>query len=442
MSDVIPSIAKAGQSAPVGGKSDSGSYDVSLAWTGLIPNRTADAIFGFDKAQTFTQFRQAAKDFAVPAQNLVYADVNGHIGYQAPGQVPIRASATDGTPPGFWPAPGWDSRYDWKGFVPFDQLPTSFDPPEGYLVAANQAVTAGTTPFLTTEWDYGYRSQRIRDLINASKKVTPQRMAQIQGDSRDDFAPVLVKRLLAIDLKNDSFTAEAQQLLKGWDYTTPSDKSRSSAAAAYFNAVWKNVLELTYNDELPDDLKADGGAQWREAVTVMLNSPRDSWWDNKQTPGVLEGRDEILRQALVQARLDLTRKLGKNPSTWEWGRLHRLELTHKLGGDGVPGYVRALFNRGPWEMRGGSAIVDANGWDASTGYDVSWAPSMRMIVDLGNLDASRWVNQTGASGHPFNPHYDDQVQAWVDNRSFTWPFSPRAVRATAQDELTLVPGQG
>jgi len=174
----------------------------------------------------------------------------------------------------------------------------------------------------------------------------------------------------------------------------------------------------------------------------MLNSPRDSWWDNKQTPGVLEGRDEILRQALVQARLDLTRKLGKNPSTWEWGRLHRLELTHKLGGDSVPGYVRALFNRGPWDMRGGSAIVDANGWDASTGYDVSWAPSMRMIVDLGNLDASRWVNQTGASGHPFNPHYDDQVQAWVDNRSFTWPFSPKAVRASTQDELTLVPGQG
>jgi len=439
LSDVIPSVAQVGTTALVQGKADVSAYDVSLAWTGLLPGHTADAIFKINTATDFAQFRDAAKDFAVPAQNLLYADTAGHIGYQAPGQVPIRASSTAGAPPGYWPAPGWDPAYDWKGFVPFEQMPTAYDPPEGYIVAANQAVTASQTPFLTTEWDYGFRSQRIRDLITATPKVTPERMSQIQGDTRNGFAPVLVKALLAVKLDNDPFTKEGQKLLRSWNYSQPTGKSPSSAAAAYFNAVWSNVLRLTFDDEL-GDLKADGGSQWMQAVSGLLASPRDPWWDNKLTPGVIEGRDEVLRQAMVEARMDLTKKLGKNPVTWQWGRLHQLNLEHKvLGGDSVWGPVRAMFNRGPWEMPGGSAIVDANGWNASDGYQVNWAPSMRMVVDLGNLDASRWVNQTGSSGHPYASHYVDQADAWVANKTYPWPFSEKAVRDGGGDELTLNP---
>jgi penicillin amidase len=411
---------------------------VSLAWTGLLPGHTADAIFKINTAQNFTQFRAAARDFAVPAQNLLYADTAGHIGYQAPGQVPIRASSTVGAPPGYWPAPGWDPKYDWTGFVPFEQMPTAYDPPEGYIVAANQEVTASQTPFLTTEWDYGYRSERIRDLITATPKVTPERMSQIQGDTRNEFAPELVKALLAVKL-DDPFTEEAQDLLRKWDYTQPSGRSRLAAAAAFYNAVWRNVLELTFNDEL-GAMKADGGSRWMEAVSGLLKAPNDPWWDNKLTAGVIEGRDEILRQAMVQARKDLTQQLGKAPVTWQWGRLHQLTLEHKvLGGDSVLAPVRAMFNRGPWQMPGGSSIVDANGWDAGQGYDVNWAPSMRMVVNLGDLDASRWVNQTGNSGHPYDDHYVDQADAWVANETYPWPFSEKAVRAGGGDELTLTP---
>ena len=439
LSDVIPAVAQAGGTALVQGKDEAATYAVSLAWTGLLPGHTADAIFELDTAGNFAQFRHAAKDFAVPSQNLIYADTAGHIGYQAPGQVPIRASSTKGAPPGYWPAPGWDPRYDWKGFVPFDQMPTSYDPPEGYLVAANQAVTASKTPFLTTEWDYGYRSQRIRDLITATPKVTPTRMSQIQGDTYNAFAPVLVKALLKVNLNNDPFTEEGQDLLRSWNYTQPTGRSPSSAAAAYYNAVYSNVLALTFNDEL-GTMKADGGSRWMQALTGLLARPGDWWWDNKLTPGVIEGRDEILRQAMVAARLDLTKKLGKTPVTWQWGRLHQLTLTSQvLGGDSVPAPIRAIFNRGPWQMPGGSSIVDANGWDASKGYDVNWAPSMRMVVNLGDLDASRWVNQTGSSGHPYDAHYVDQTDAWVKNQTYPWPFSQKAVRDGGGDELTLSP---
>lgn len=455
MSDVLTDFEDAGQRSPVptteGAAGPGQEYAVSMAWTGLEPSKTADAIFELNVAQNFTEFREAAKSFAVPAQNLIYADVDGHIGYQAPGQVPVRASAFPGSPPGYWPAPGWDEAYDWQGDVPFESMPSSLDPAEGFLVTANQAVSASASPFLTTEWDYGYRAQRIRDLIEEAtkdgSKITAQKMADIQLDTRNDFAPTLVKALLAVPLgdPDDSaaevaFTREAQDLLRHWDYTTPADDSQAGAAAAYYNAVWANLLRLLFDDEVPDDLQANGGSRYFAAVGRLLANPKSAWWDNRQTAGITEGRDEILRQAQVEARLELTKRLGKDPDDWRWGSLHTLELTHQvLGGDTVPGIVRAIFNRGGFEMPGGSSIVNANGWDASLGYETNWAPSMRMVVDLGNLDRSTWVNQTGASGHAFNGHYDDQTDDWVKGRQHPWPFTEKAVRDATQDELTLVP---
>ena len=457
MSDVLPALDDAGERSPVPvveGQTPPTQQDfaVSMAWTGLQPAKTADAIFALNVAQDFTEFRQAARLFAVPAQNLIYADVDGHIGYQAPGQVPVRVSAFKGAPPGFWPAPGWDETYDWQGDVPFDSMPYSLDPDEGFIVTANQAVTASQTPFLTTEWDYGYRAQRIRERIEAATKgggtVTTAEMAQIQMDSRNQFAPTLVKALLAVPLAGPgdsdaqvAFTREAQDLLRDWDFTTPADGSRAGAAAAYYNAVWANLLRLLFDDEVPTGLEADGNSRHMAAVARLLENPKSAWWDNRLTPGVTESRDEILRQAQVEARLELTRKIGKDPDDWRWGRLHTLELTHQvLGGDSVPGIVRSIFNRGDYEMPGGSSIVNANGWRANLGYETSWAPSMRMVVDLGSFDGSTWVNQTGASGHAFNGHYDDQTDDWVEGRQHPWPFTQKAVREATEEELTLAPG--
>ena len=440
ISDVLTPVADAGRRALVRGVPQQESYAVSLAWTGLVPGNTADAIFAIDTAQNFTAFREAARSFAVPAQNLVYADEDGHIGYQAPGQIPVRRSATPSSPPGYWPAPGWDSQWDWQGYVPFDQMPWVLDPPEGFIVAANQAVTAASSPFLTTEWDLGFRSQRIRELIEASPKVSPRQMGAMQLDTTNGFAPTLVRALVAVDLSDDPFSKQAQDLLTDWNFTQPVDKSRASAAAAYYNAVWSRLLEYTFDDQLPPDLRADGGARWMLAVEAILKDPSNGWWDDKKTPGLIEGKDEILHRAMVRARLDLTRRLGKDPATWGWGRLHTLTLRHRvLGQEGVPDPVQALFNRGPVELPGGSAIVNANGWDASKGFEVDKAPSMRMVVDLADLDASTWVNQTGASGHPYSPHYVDQTDAWARGESYPWPSSEGAVRAAKQEELTLTP---
>ncbi len=436
VSDVLDDAKGAGRGALVDGRRDPATYDVSLAWTALTPGRTADALFALDLAHDWTEFRAAAKLFDVPAQNLIYADTAGNIGYQAPGRIPVRKSSTPGANPGQWPAKGWLSKYDWTGYVPFRELPTSYNPPEGLIVTANNEVTDQPDPYLTSDWDYGYRAQRIRNLLQRGGKVSPDEVRSIQMDRREPFAATLVPYLLRINLRKDPFTREAQQLLRGWSFST----SAKSAPAAYYNAVWSNLLRLTFDDELSGDLRAGGGDRWFAVVGQLLeeSNKNSAWWDDKGTPGVIEGRDEILREALVDARAELTKSLGKDPNKWQWGQLHQLTLKHPvLGGSGTPGIVRSVFNRGPWSLPGGSGLVDATGWTAYEGYSVDWVPSMRMVVDLGNLDQSTWVNLTGESGHAYSKHYVDQTDAWAHGRSYAWPFTSQAVAKSASDVLTL-----
>jgi penicillin G amidase len=446
LSDVLSSLSDAGRSAPVGGGSPDrqDGYAVALAWTALTPGRTMEALFGLDQATDFPSFRTAALELEVPAQNLVYADVDGHIGYQAPGKIPIRPQPQRKWPvpvDGSWPVPGWDSAFSWKGYLPSSSLPWRLDPAEGFIVAANQAVQpSDTQPFLTTDWDYGFRSQRIRDLITSARDrrqaLDLPAMRAIQNDTRNPMAAQLVPMLLKESV--DPFTRQAQQLLRGWDF----GQGEESAPAAYYNAVWAQLLQITFDDELPDSAKADGGDRWFEAVLALLKRPRDPWWDDRRTAGVVETRDEVLRQSLVQARLRLTSSLGKDPQTWSWGRLHRLELRQTpLGRSGVPGLIQALVNRGPYDAPGGGSLVDAFAWDASSGrFDVTAGPSMRMIVDLGELDRSRWVNQTGNSGHPWDSHYDDQIDAWLGGKDYPWPFTAAAVKKASGDPQTFSSG--
>jgi len=156
---------------------------------------------------------------------------------------------------------------------------------------------------------------------------------------------------------------------------------------------------------------------------------------------VVESRDEILARALENARLELTVELSKDTADWQWGRLHTVAPEHPvLGGEGVPGPVRRLVNPQPLEVAGGSSIVNATAWDAaSDSFEVTAAPSMRMVVDLADLDTATWVTVTGTSGHPGSVHYTDQFAAWAAGETFPWPFTPEAVREATTRELTLQP---
>nr|WP_237770045.1 penicillin acylase family protein [Ornithinimicrobium sp. CNJ-824] len=355
--------------------------------------------------------------------------------------MPVRRSATHGTPPGFYPAPGWDEAYAWTGWVDFEEMPHALNPEDGVIVAANQAVARGATPFLTSEWDKGYRSTRILELltdrIEAGEPLDVQAMGQVQLDDNNAFAEVLVPHLLRLDLDND-FYAEAQDLLRDWDLTAPAEGAQS-AAAAYFYAVYANLLETVFDDELPPDLAATGNSRAMLLLEDLLARPDSRWWDDRRTPGVVESRDEVIRTAMEQARLDLTRDISKDVEDWTWGQLHQVRLEHEvLSGDDVPALVRGVFGQPARPAAGSSAVVNAMNWDASTGsFEVTSAPSMRMVVDLGDLDASRWVNQTGNSGHPFHPNHTDQSRTWLEGGTYPMVSGRDAVLERAHHTLTL-----
>ncbi|MDX6262898.1 MAG: penicillin amidase [Kribbellaceae bacterium] len=403
------------------------AYGVAIQWTALTPGRTADALFAINRAQNWKQFRAAASIFEVPSQNLVYADREGHIGYQAPGRVPIRNAGF-----GDWPVPGWDSRYHWKGYIPFDAMPTEADPVDGVIVTANQAVVPASYPYhLTDDWDYGYRSQQILERVRAAGKLDANAMASIQLDTKNRNAEQLMPYLLHVQI-SDEFDRQGQDTLRNWDFSQPAD----SAPAAYFNVVWRNLLQLTFQDQLPAGTWPDGGSRWFEVMRNLVTQPNSTWWDNLDTTQ-RESRDDILREALVNARAEITTKMAREPSNWQWGRLHKLTLTNQTLGKSGIGVVDKLFNRGPYELGGGSSTVDATSWDAAEGYTVTSTPSMRMVVDLSDFDKSRWINLTGVSGHAFTSNYTDQTDLWVRGETLPWAFTRGAVEATRKHTLTF-----
>ncbi|HEY9523551.1 MAG TPA: penicillin acylase family protein [Thermopolyspora sp.] len=402
---------------------------VALRWTALEPGRTADAIPMLDTAVNWAEFRAAAAAFEVPAQNMIYADVDGNIGYQAPGRIPLRAKGD-----GRWPVPGWTGDYEWIGFIPFDRLPRAYDPPQGFIVTANNAAAPeGNGPFLTFDWSYGYRSQRIADRIEQAAgkgAITIATMADIQRDTYNGLAPALVPYLMRV-----KDAPAARDLLRGWDFTQGAD----SAPAAYFNAVWRHLLAAIFDDELPEPARSTGSDRWFEIIQALLDRPDDAWWDDVRTKDRRETRDEVLSTAMDGAADELTKRLGGDPASWRWGDLHTLELTNETFGTSGIGPIESLFNRGPLTLAGSRDAVDATGWDARVGYEVDWVPSMRMIVDLADLDRSRWVNLTGASGHAFAANYTDQAELWADGGTTPMRQTLQAVRKDAADTLTLTP---
>lgn len=427
LSDLDDSLAKVGRSEQT--TTEASIYEVALRWTALTPEPTIEAVFALDTASSWEEFRDAAQKFTVPSQNLVYADREGNIGYQSPGTIPTRRTGD-----GRWPVPGWDPAYDWTGTIPFERLPSVLNPDEGFIVTANNKVIDDDYPFLLgADTAPGYRADRIRELLDRDEPLSVQDMTEMQMDSLNANAQRLVPELLDVD-PGGAYYSAGQDLLRDWDLEQDTD----SGAAAYFNAVWNQVLALTFRDELPPDQWPDGGARWFQVVDGLLDTRGSRWWDDVGTEQV-ETRDVVLRTAMRRARDDMTSLQSKDPEDWSWGRLHQLELVNPTLGESGIGAIEGLFNRGPFDVPGGGGLVNATSSDFSQGFGVTAVPSMRMVVDLDDLDRSRWIQLTGNSGHAFQGNYLDQFPLWQRGETLPWAFSAGAVAESARHTLTLQP---
>lgn len=429
-----PQVASpAGDEGDLARNAPSGDFAVSLRWTALDPGKTAEAIFDLNLAQSFDDFRTAASKFDVPAQNLIYADVDGNIGYQAPGRLPIRGAGN-----GWLPQPGWNSSYDWQGFIPFEALPTSYNPESGYIVTANNAITSNAYPYeLSWDWDYGYRAARIVELLEekiAGGPLTSADMREIQMDNRMPVADALKQAYAATEVAIGPPPAQrAIEALQQWDGQSHPD----SAQAAYANVLWKHLATLMAGS-LGDDIPLSDQSRFALLFEQQWADPNSSWWRNDAANA--PNRLDMLSIAAKEAYDELSTLQGPDPAKWKWGELHALPLTHGTFGESGIAPIEWLFNRGPYPVGGGSGVVNATGWGLDDdGYATETVPSMRMVIDLSDWDAASWINLTGQSGHAFHPHYVDQTTDWAGGAQRHWFFTREAVTATATDTLTLVP---
>ncbi len=405
-----------------------GWQPLALRWTALEGNRVMAAVRALNLAQNWDEFRNALTKWDAPAQNFVYADVDGNIGYQMPGRIPIRRPGHDG----LVPVPGHTDAYEWQGFVPFAELPVSFNPGQGYIVTANNLVADYSRyPWLTRhEGSPGFRARRIVERIEAKDKLSLEDMKAIHGDNANLFARDVIPYLATVPLARAEVAAMRDRLLR-WD----GQQSMDSAEAAFFEAFWYMLPNHLFGDELRDMAPRD-----RELVRRLVADPTAHWWDNVHT-STRERREEVLAQALNDAYDLLVERLGEDANRWRWGALHTATFRNQTLGESGVALIERIFNRGPVETAGGGEIVNATAWSTAEDrlFEVVSLPSLRIIVDLADFNRSLATNTTGQSGHPFHKHYDDQIEPWRMIRYAPLLWDDDAVEAAAEATLILRP---
>jgi penicillin amidase len=411
---------------------------VALRWTALEPSTLTQAVLSLDRARNFEEFRNALRSWDVPSQNVVYADVDGNIGYQTPGKFPFRFRGD-----GRSPVPGWTGDYEWKGFIPFEKLPSVYNPKKGYIVTANNPVVGSRYPFsLGTEFSYGERARRISELIEADRDgITVEDVAGIQGDVYNRGGVEIVSYVKGLDLgalrpPSSGSLETARNLILAWDGRMDGD----SPGAALYGHFILALMEDTFRDQYPERFwPPNSPERILNSFHYILSDPENVWWDDARTPEARETRDQILARAFRKGYLALTDRQGYDPERWAWGKAHTAEFRNlTLGRSGIR-LLERVFNRGPYPADGGETQVNMTLWSAKKPFEVEVIPSMRQIVDLADLGRSLMVHPTGQSGHPGHRHYDDFIPLWRTTRYHPSLWEREEVEKNAREKLTLLP---
>jgi len=402
--------------------SHDGGRDLALQWTLLSPHAVGLPFLRINQASNWQDFTGALREFKVPMQNCVYADAEGNIGYYAAGLVPIRKHGV-----GAVPVPGSTDDYDWTGFIPFDELPHSFNPPSGMIATANGRIVPNNYPyFITAKWEAPFRTARIFQLLRQGAAFTASDMLRIQTDVLSLEDEWLAKQLLAAAGNQPPSSPDAQfalDLLKGWDGEARADSAATLVLEVTRHALLARILKPKLGDGL-------SGYRW-PLSTIFLQNVVNQKLTRWLPPGdtdfqmtLMKSLDEGLHQipSLVHSQ---------NHAAWKWGDTIPLTFHHPLS-SGVP-FLGRWLDVGPFAQAGTGTTVK------QTTPHVG--PSMRMVVDFSDLDQSMQNITLGESGQVFSPYYRDQFSAWYNGRSFAMPFSDAAVEKSAVHKLVLEPGR-
>ncbi len=409
---------------------------LALRWTALQENQTFDAVLGIDRARNFQEFRQALRSWDIPSQNFVYADVDGNIGYQTPGLIPVRA-AGDGS----LPVPGWTGLFEWKGFIPFDELPWSYNPPKGYVVTANNPVASPNyRHFIAGEFDFGYRARRIAAMIEgAGRKLTVADVQAMQADTLDPLALELIPYLAPLAL-SDPAVAKARDVLSAWDGRMEPE----SAAAAVYSHFWLCLVEEILKDQVPrslwnPDTVLENNSRQINTVRSLLEHPDNRLWDRSTTLDVRETRDDVLASALAKAVTRGIKAQGKNLAAWRWGKVHTARFQNQTLGTSGIGLVEWIFNRGPVPVGGGFQTVRCTDYKVSEPFGVYAVSSLRQVIDLADLGASQDDAHHGAERTRGQPALRGPDRSLGEGGVPPDPVGRAALEASGAEKLVLKP---
>jgi penicillin G amidase len=404
---------------------------LALRWTALdATDSTMLSFLKVNEAKNWDDFTTALRDFVVPSQNFVYADIDGHIGYYAPGRIPIRATGD-----GSRPVKGWTGDAEWIGWIPFDQLPHLFDPPDHFIATANHRPAPADYPFqLGLDWPEPYRAQRVIDLIREKSTFTPDDFARMQADTYSLHARTLLPLLLQHVQPATPEGRQAVAILRDWNF----DSSRGSAAAAIFQAWFHQLAPALVGDDIgPRTLDSYRGrfTYITRFVVNTLGQNDARWCDDGRTPQQ-DTCGETVTTALQRGVVDLTRRMGSNMVGWRWDRVHLAALPHS-GLDTVsvlrPLLSRAVPNGGDW------STVNVGPVAADALYEQHSIPGYREIIDLSPANDSRFLDAVGESGHPLSSHYDHFLGDWQTVKHRKMRMERAEIEQGAIGRLRLVP---
>jgi penicillin amidase len=415
---------------------------LALSWTGLQYPLLTDSNYEPLYCRTGEELVRAAKGHSVPPLNMLWADRDGNIGYQLVGAVPTRK----GTPLDL-PKPGWSGEFEWDGLIPFDELPSVTNPPEGFLVTANNRIVDDDYPHhITSEWMTGYRARRIEDMLAERERHSVQDFERMQLDYFSFPGVETVHRLSRITPATQRET-RAIERLKSWDGVLGPDSVAGSIYQAFTVVFAECVAEAAIADEQMRQRYLDkSGVELFEVVSSpwrfharlleMWDEGDSSWFATAQSP---QGRawDDVALESLSKALDMLEQRYGADQEKWEWGRVHETQFTHPFGN--ANDLFRRIFNRSA-RAGGGSETVTQTGYLPTDPFKGAWGPVYRMIADLGDPGNARWQVTTGQSGQPGSKHYDDQLDNWLNGRTNPVYLDEQQARAAGGASLLrLIP---
>jgi penicillin G amidase len=405
------------------------ALSLRATWMAARPIRA----YGAHRVSDLSSLRGLFEGYPCGTENRLFGDVDGNITWQLTGDVPVRKKGH-----GLLPMPAWDVDAGWEDEpLPFSKMPTRSNPPEGFLATAN-AAPPETAAYLGADWLDGARHRRIHELLTTRNDWDLDSAAAMQLDRTNIYWKALQKPLLAAIEPAPEGAERSAALLKLWDGVVATE----SAAAAVYELLFSELACRVIRVKAPRAWEHAAGAGLNDVLEHGMSSIRRSSHTVRLICEQPDGwfargwRDEI-RSALVSVEQQLIAAGGEDPSQWAWGRLRPLTLMHPTGKIPV---LKNMFNVGPIPFGGDSSTLPQASvpFDHPLGNPIG-IPNLRMILDMGNWDASRFVIAGGQSGNPLSPHYDDMIPLWERGQTITMPWAPEAIVAATKQVLTLEP---